>query len=148
MSQDFSISFTTSKSAEQVFNAVINPKLWWSGQIDGETNKLGAEFTYKYKDVHESTQVVTEFTPNTKVVWNVTKSHLSFLKQKDEWNGTNIIFEISEHNGVTELKFTHQGLKPQIECYEACSSGWSSLISVNLKNLIETGESSEDPFSK
>lgn len=144
--EDFTVTIETNKTPMEVFDAINNPSIWWSGKVEGETTKVGDEFRYRYEDIHDSTQKITELVPGKKVVWNVIKAHINFTKDPAEWLGTDIIFEITEKEGKTELKFTHKGLNKDVECYDACSSGWNSLITVNLKNYIDKGESSEDPF--
>src|SRR5579863_2691029 len=69
--QDLNHSFTVNKTPKEVFDAINNVRGWWSGQIDGKTEKLGDEFTYRYKDFHRSTQKITESVPGKKVVWTV-----------------------------------------------------------------------------
>ena len=80
--QNYSISFAVDQSPEQVFNAINNVRGWWSGEIEGEADKLGAEFTYRYQNMHRSKQKITDLIPNKKVVWHVLDSSLSFLKTK------------------------------------------------------------------
>jgi uncharacterized protein YndB with AHSA1/START domain len=144
--QNFSAFFTVDQSPEQVFAAINNVRAWWSGEIEGDANEHGAEFTYRYKDVHRSKQRITEFVPGKKVVWHVLESRLSFLKDKSEWNSSDIVFDISEKDGKTEVRFTHAGLVPQFECYGSCSNAWVMLIKGNLRKLIATGKSQPDAF--
>src|SRR5690242_11191337 len=93
--QYYTASFLVDQSPAEVFAAVNNARGWWSGEINGSTDKLGAEFTYRYKDIHYSTQKITELVPEKKIVWHVLDSQLNFVQEKDEWTGTNIVFEIT-----------------------------------------------------
>jgi hypothetical protein len=68
------------------------------------------------------------------------------LKDRNEWNGSDIVFELSE-NGKTEVRFAHVGLVPQIECYDSCSNAWGLLVNGNLRKLITTGRNQPDLFA-
>ncbi len=139
MSRDFATTITVDHTPEEVFDAITNVRGWWSGQIDGSTDKLNDEFTYRYEDVHYSRQRITELIPGKKVVWRVLDSSLSFVEDKNEWNGTEITFEIAQKEDKAELRFTHVGLVPDHECYGECSSAWSFYINDSLRSLITAG---------
>jgi Activator of Hsp90 ATPase homolog 1-like protein len=138
--QNYTTSFTVAQSPEEVFDAINNVRGWWSGEINGKTDKLGAEFTYRYEDLHRTTQTITEFVPGKKVVWHVSNSRVNFVKDKAEWNGTEIVFEITKKANKTQLRFTHTGLVPTIECYGDCSGAWGFYINDSLRSLITTGK--------
>ena len=70
----------------------------------------------------------------------VTDSELSFLKNTKEWIGTRIVFEISKKGSQTQLTFTHEGLVPEIECYDSCAPAWSQYLQNKLLPLITTGK--------
>ena len=129
----FKKSFKTSKSAEDVFNLLLEIEQWWSGiygeEIKGESKKIGDEFTFKAGGgAHYSKQKLIELIPNEKVVWLITDSTLSFLSNTGEWINTKIGFTISTEENSTVVTFTHDGLVPQIECYNACSGGWTRYL--------------------
>ena len=144
--QSFSTCFLVDRSPEEVFGAINDVRGWWSGSIDGDTDKLGAEFRYRYDDLHDSTQKLTELIPGKKIVWRVTDSHLSFVEDQRGWKGTDIVFQIAKKGGRTEVHFTHDGLTPSCECYDACSQGWTAMVA-NLRERILTGEPQPDPFA-
>jgi uncharacterized protein YndB with AHSA1/START domain len=145
--EGFTTSFTVDQSPEEVFEAINNVRGWWSGEVAGGAGRVGAEFTYRHKNIHKSTQKVTEFVPGKKVVWHVTGADLTFAKDKTEWVGTDIVFEIARKDGKTELRFTHVGLVPAFECYGGCSGAWGALVEGNLRNLITTGKNQPDAFA-
>lgn len=138
--QDFTTTIVVDQTPKQVFAAINNPQNWWSGEINGNTTKLNDEFTYRYKDLHFSKQRIVEMIPGQKVAWLVTESSINYAEDKKEWTGTKIVFEISEQDNKTRLRFTHLGLDPDIECFDSCSSSWSQLIGQALFALITTGK--------
>jgi hypothetical protein len=78
--------------------------------------------------------------PGKKVVWQVSNAKINFVEDKDEWNGTDIVFEITQKGKKTELRFTHIGLVPRIECYGKCAGAWGFYINESLRDLITTGK--------
>lgn len=92
------------------------------------------------QEFHFSKQKLIELIPDEKVVWLITESRLHFTKDKEEWTGTKIIFNISVVHDKTQLRFTHQGLVSEIEFYGACSNAWSQLVQQSLYSLITTGK--------
>lgn len=138
--QDFTAVFTVDQTPKEVFGAINNVRGWWSEDFQGHSQESGQEFDVRFGDVHYSRQRLTEVIPNEKVVWLVTDSRLNFLTDKSEWTNTTIRFEIAEKSGKTELRFTHVGLTPKIECFRDCSNGWNQFLEHSLLPLIATGK--------
>jgi hypothetical protein len=138
---NFSTAILVDQSPEEAFAAINQVSAWWTGSpgIEGSTGKLHDEFTYDYQPYHHSKQKVTEMVPGKKIAWLVIDSHINFVENKDEWTGTEIIFEISRKGDKTEVLFTHAGLTPAIECYDGCSNAWGSYIKGNLFDFISKG---------
>ena len=141
--RDYSVSITVDNTPKEVFDAINNVRGWWQGKIEGSTDKLNDEFTYRVGDVHFSKQKVTELIPNKKVEWLVTESKINFVVDKDEWTDTKIVFDISTEGDKTKVTFTHHGLVPAIECYGGCSGAWGRLVQESLYSLITTGKGVE-----
>jgi len=139
-SQNYTTAFTVDQTPEEAFDAINNVRGWWSGNIEGSTNKLGDEWTYRYKDIHYSKQKITELVPGQRVVWQVLDSYLNFIEDKAEWNGTKITFDIAKKGDQTEIHFSHLGLTPEVECYDACTNAWGGYVNSSLRNLIAKGK--------
>lgn len=146
--QSLTHSFTVDQTPKEAFDAINNVRGWWSGEIEGDTDKLGDVWTYRYKDFHMTKHKITKLVPGKKVVWLVLDGYLSFVEDKTEWNGTRIIFDIARKNGKTEVVFTHRGLYPKHQCFTDCNDAWGSYIKGSLKNLITKGKGRPNPKEK
>ena len=139
-SNHFTTSFLVDQTPEEAFAAIMNVRGWWTENLEGQSEKLNDEFEVRFRDVHYSRHKIIEIVPNKKVVWLGTDSQLNFINQKSEWTDTKIIFEISKQGGQTQVRFTHAGLVPEYECFEACSNAWTQNIRQSLLSLITTGK--------
>ena len=143
--QHYTASFTVDQSPQAVFDAINNVRGWWSQAEEGDTDKLGAVFYHHYQDVHRCTLKITELVPGKKIVWHVTASQINFVRDKSEWDGTDIVFEIAKKGDKTEIRFTHVGLVPAIECYDGCSGAWGFYVNESLRGFIAKGKGQPNP---
>jgi hypothetical protein len=144
----YTTTFLVDETPQEAFAAINNVRGWWSGEIEGNTDKLGEEFTYRYKDVHYSKQRLIEVIPDKRVVWLVLDASLNFTEDKSEWKDTRIVFEVSKKGDKTEIRFTHQGLVPEYQCFNACSNAWGFYINDSLRSLITRGKGQPNPKEK
>jgi len=145
---NFTTTILVNETPEAAFNAINNVSGWWSEEVEGSTDKLNAVFNYHFEDVHRCKVKIIELVPGKKVVWEVMENYFKFTKDKSEWTGTKIIFDITTKDNKTQIRFTHQGLVPEYECFEVCREGWSNYINNSLHKLISTGKGQPNAAGK
>jgi hypothetical protein len=112
---------------------------WWTEDFSGSAHKVGDSFTVRFGNTFK-VFVVTDLTP-AEVTWTCVDSFIDLpgLKKKDEWKGNTIHWTIVADGQQCHLQIVHEGLAPEVECFEVCQQGWTSFIS-SLKQLLETKE--------
>jgi hypothetical protein len=125
-------------SAEKAFSSINNVADWWSADLEGHPEKLNGVFTVHFGEVFITLRV-TGLVPFEKIHWYVMDCYKPWLKNKQEWNGTEMIWEISEAKNKTEICFTHIGLVPEVECYAGCEKAWEFYIKESLFKLLSGG---------
>lgn len=146
-------TMTVDQTPEEVFAAVTNVRGWWSENLIGDSAALHDEFVFTDDSAYAGETVaeakegirfarfqLTEVVPGSRMVWRCVDSDLTFIDDRDEWTGTNVVFEITTDAQGTTLHFTHEGLTAaESACFEACSRGWTFYITKSLPQLITTG---------
>jgi len=134
----FTATIKLPQSPPSVFARLKAVSKWWGGpDLAGRTAEAGDEFTVIHGDAHYSKQKLIEVIPDRRIVWLVTESRLNWLqKNKSEWTGTRMIFDLTTEDGSTRLRFTHQGLTPSKESYTRCAEGWDIVITKWLFDFI------------
>ncbi len=129
---------TTADKAYDALAYKIN--LWWTEMFEGASAQVGDVFTIRFGESIHKTMRVKELIPDSKVIWYVEDSLIALpeLKNQTEWIGTTIVWEIVQNGENSQIKVTHLGLNPDIECYEICSNGWVQFLG-SLKLFLETG---------
>lgn len=135
-------------TADKVYHALTHEiPLWWTEMFEGSSSQVGGVFTIRFGDQIHKTMRIKKLTDNAEIVWLVEDSLIALpeLKNQTEWIGTTIVWEIEQKNTITQVKLTHIGLNPDIECYEICAGGWQQFLG-SLKKFLETG--SGTPYRK
>ena len=89
---DYHTSITVDARAHEVFKCISEVAKWWNDEF-----AIRFEATWK-------TFRITGFVPDKKVVWLVPDCYLP-RKNKKEWKGTEISFEIAGKNGELQINF-------------------------------------------
>ena len=137
--KNFHRTITVNASPAEAIKKINQVNLWWAKKVKGKAEGLNDRFTVDFGKTYVDFQI-SELIPNKKVVWKVTDCNLDWITAKKEWNGTEVVFEISSENNKTKIDFTHIGLVPGVECYNDCEVGWNGHVTDSLVKFINEGK--------
>jgi hypothetical protein len=133
--QNYQCSIAADFTPGEAFDAISRVNEWWVRDLEGRTEKVNDVFTVHFGETYVTFKI-TESIPNEKIAWHVTDCYLPWLKDKTEWTGTTVVFEISPSGDETQVTMTHIGLVPEVECYGGCEAGWNQYFKGSLFNLL------------
>ena len=137
--QDYNIAITVNATAQEALNAVNNIAGWWTTVFEGHSEKVNDVFTVTFGETWITIKI-TEVVPGKKISWLVTDCNKEWLKDKKEWKGTTMVWDISAEDNATKITFTHIGLRPGMECYNGCEKAWNFYIEQSLLKLLNEGK--------
>jgi uncharacterized protein YndB with AHSA1/START domain len=112
---------------------------WWTTDSD-DASAVGIKATFRF-DKTFNIMLVKELIPDHRVVWEcIEQEHINEkLSTHDEWVGTKLRWDIEPIPQGTRVTFVHEGLVPEMECYEICEAGWDNFFVDSFKNYLDTG---------
>lgn len=138
--KDFTSTISAEMSAAEMTNKISKLPEWWGVAFSGKCQNENDQFTIRMGGDSYFDFTVTESIPGKRLVWLVTDCNMPWYADKKEWANTRLIFDVTAKNGVAELKFIHEGLTPEVECYKDCAPGWTHWIKTSLLSFLMTGK--------
>ena len=129
----------TEAAPGQSCDAISRVAEWWAKDFQGQSKRPGDVFTVRFEKGDSFKLKVAEVIPDRRIVWEVLDANQKWVKDPAEWVGTKIIWDINEVSGGTEIRFTHLGLVPDLECFGTCQLAWDYLMQKSLAGLLSTG---------
>jgi uncharacterized protein YndB with AHSA1/START domain len=104
---------------------------FWTKHVEGDS-EVGGKLSFFFARPEPSAVMeVVDLSPNDRVQWRC-------VEGPQEWVGTSITFDLSEHDGETVVLFTHAGWRDPVEFMHHCSTKWATFL-IGLRSGLEGG---------
>lgn len=143
--QDYTKSIDVQANPSAAFNAVTEGVAHWWTRPDQPLTDIGdrAKFTFP-PGVSYWTFELTGMQKPTQVEWTCVDAlhvHEGQPKQiETEWLNTKVLWHIAESGPGSRIEMQHQGLTPELLCYDVCEAGWDMFFLGSLKQYLDTGQ--------
>lgn len=147
MSEHFTLDIAFDAPVDQLYRAVASkngPAQWWT-KFCQTGDSVGDVSIFRFPQAgFFANMEITNLKQNELVAWKCVDSRhpkdAPFSDLRD-WVGTTLRFLFSPVDDKrSKLRFEHQGLTPNRDCYESCKSGWTYYLGDSLRALVETGQ--------
>lgn len=131
-----------SSTAREVFESFkLRIADWWTLIVEGASQKTNGKFTVRFGNTYK-TMLVEEAIPGKQVVWKCIDALIDISEQKNkrEWIGTKIVWDIQSESNRTKITLTHIGLTTDFECYDVCEKGWTFFFTESLYKILTTNQ--------
>ena len=128
MTDDLTYTFTVPQTPAEAFAAICDVRAWWSGDIEGRTDVSGPSGATGCPDIHFSAFRITELVPDRSVAWLTTERLADVHRGPQGVGRHHAPLRPAADRGGTQVRFTHEGLVPQVECYGVCRVAWGEYV--------------------
>ncbi|PCJ18813.1 MAG: hypothetical protein COA96_16530 [SAR86 cluster bacterium] len=142
--QNYTKTITVNAKPTIAYQAISEEfEKWWT-KPDCSIRKVGdrAKFSFppgKTYWVFEAIELIPDKRVELKCIEALHIFEGQPSKVEKEWLGSSIIFEITQVNDSTTIRFEHIGLEPSMFCYDICEAGWNYFFVESLKLYLDTG---------
>lgn len=139
-------SITVNATAADVYQALTTGyDHWWTSTQGKKFQKAGDSIKFTFPpNISDWTLQATSLIPDKQVILECIEANHIILDKpgssKEEWLGTTMAWDITANGDTTIIDFTHNGLVPQLDCYEVCSAGWDHFFMDSLQAYLNTGK--------
>jgi len=135
--QSYHSSIMIHSAPKEIFEKISRVSEWWAKDFEGQSQKRNDVFTVKFSSGDMYKMKVSEIEPDTAITWEVIDAYQGWVKNSTEWVGTKIVWEVVPQKDTVEVKMTHVGLVPELECFDRCTKGWNFLTHESLLKLLD-----------
>lgn len=136
--QNYECTIVVGVSTGEAIKSINSVCQWWATNVKGRSEDLNDFFIVRFGRTNATLKII-EVIPGKRIVWEVIKCYLPLFADKEQWDGTKLVWDISSWNNATQITFTHIGLVPGLECYNDCAKGWEFYIGRSLYKLLTQG---------
>jgi uncharacterized protein YndB with AHSA1/START domain len=132
---DYERTISIAATPQKVFATLTNVTefaAWWAPATGSARD--GGELRLAFEGIPQPLVLhVKSAIPASELAWHVTAC--DFLT---DWVGTTVRIKTRPAVGGCDVTFRHDGLTPQLECYDMCRAGWDQYVP-SLRDYVQTG---------
>jgi uncharacterized protein YndB with AHSA1/START domain len=124
-------------SPEKIYKTLTEAKKlaqWWTSDTKGSGTKVGDTLEFRFGGEFCQKFKVKVLKPGKHVAWKSPKG-----QGADEWEETEITFDISTDDDQTYIRFRHSNWQENSDFHAHCSMKWATFM-LSLKDFLETGK--------
>jgi|GEM_PF-543329 len=144
--ENYARTIRVNASLDEAYRALTQGHSAWWTACEGRFRKAGDRIKFAFPPaVSYWTFEAVKLETGARVELECVEAYHKILDKPGapttEWLGSRVIWQIetiAKKNGAA-IHFEHDGLTPNLHCYEVCEAGWNLFFVDSLKTYLDTG---------